>query len=167
MKYWTFQTISRANMLRSGKEVFPQWNPQRYRVVGSSMEAYQYLLEQFNRKNGANARGLIFGYVQPSEAAVYEAIVKAGAPSGSYFSAVTHRLLELDVPDETAIITVDFYRFSDLLYAYGEDDELLPLEFAKRDLLKPNGKTWELPVTHIEGIRPEWIVAGHDPKNIF
>ena len=167
MKYWTFQTTSRADALRSDVGVFPQWNATGYRIVGSSMEAYQYLLEQFNRKNGTNANGLIFGYVQPSKDAVYEAIVKAGAPSGSYFPAATHKLLELDVPDETAIITVDFYRFSDLLYACGESDELLTPEVAKRDLLKPNGAIWELPVTHIEGICPEWLVADHIPKEFF
>ena len=165
MKFWTFQTASRVDALRAGKPVFPRWDTRGYRAVGSSMEAYQYLLGQFNRKNGMDAKGLVFGYAQPSENAVSGAILKEGTPSGSYFSATTHRLLELEVPVGAAAIVVDFYRFSDLLYACGEEDDL-PLDVAERDLLLPNGKTWKLPVTHIEGIRLEWILAEHIPREI-
>lgn len=117
MKYWTFQNASRPDVLNGERAVYPRWDDACYQTVGSSMEAYQYLLEMFNRKNHTNAGGLIFGYMQPTEDAVYEAILKAGAPSGSYFSAEKHRLLELNVPNEIAAITVDFYRFRDFLAA--------------------------------------------------
>lgn len=59
LKYWIFQNSSKWDALRAGGAIYPQWDD-GYRTVDSSMEAYRYLLEMFNRKKPHKRKGTDF-----------------------------------------------------------------------------------------------------------
>lgn len=152
----------------AGVPILPVW-ARGLPITGASYDAYQYLLQQFNEKHDRHDSGLVFGYTSfPEVSALYERIDEVGAPSGAMFPPETHLLLELEIPDDTPMLTVDFYRFSDLLFCYADGgDEELTLDVAKSDLLLANGSDgFELPVAHIPYVLPEWVIAQHEPKNI-
>ena len=172
MKYWTFQRKgegSPVQQLADNIPVIPDWLTKDGPIAGCSVDAYRYLLQQFREKCCPHATGLIFGYAgYQTVDELYQSIDSIGEPGGSVFPPETHALLELEVSDGIPMMTVDFYRFSDLLFAFSEGDEAgLPLSVAKDDLFKPNGAdAMELPVTHIHEIRPEWVVNIHTPKSL-
>lgn len=155
-KFWTAQPAERTEALRAGEPIIPDWSilPQD----DPNAKAYRHLLMLFNQMHGTNAGGLLFGYAAESLESIRENIRKVGMPSGSYFPG--RRMLEVNVPANVPTIVVDFYRFSDLIFAMTDGDPFL--QVAKRDLLKPNGKAFELPVTHIPLLRPEWVVRATD-----
>lgn len=163
MKFWTFQ---RREFVDPFKPIVPDWSKEDP-ISGCSMEAYRYILQIFNSCTGRSDTGLIFGYSNFEYVdEIYECIEDVGEPSGSYFPKETHIILELEVPDDIPCLTIDFYRFSDLLFCfeYGGDDTCT-LDEAKRDLLEPNRLNhFELPVSHIPCIMPEWIVNRHEPR---
>ena len=166
MKFWTFQRKNIVDKLAAGLTIRPCWTDGAVTITGCSLDAYRYLLNRFNEDGNRKASGLIFGYADyESSEQLYKAIDNAGWPSGASFRGETHALIECNIPDQQPKITIDFYRFSDLLFAFAEGDlGDLTLEQAKRDLNKPNGKQMELPVTHIECLRPEWVKSIHKPK---
>ena len=142
----------------SGNKIIPDWS--KHSDLDYNYKAYQYILNDFNMTHGTNATGLIFGYNLETDEEMYLRILKCGIPSGSYFS--NRPLLIFDIPDYIPFIKTDFYRFSDLIYAFGNNDlELLP--FAKRDLYKPNGPEgttkYELPVTYIPLLDYQWLIS--------
>lgn len=156
MKFFTAQPASRVSAIRCGKDVVPDWS--KHPLTDPNAKAYRYLLDIFNENNATSAPGLIFGYAFNDLDVLRKAVLKAGMPSGAYFP--DREMLVVNVPEEIPTLSVDFYRFSDLIYGFG-DSMILPL--AIRDLLEPNGKTFELPVTHIPLIKAEWvteIIAG-------
>lgn len=163
MKFWTFQ---RREFVDPFNPIIPDWT-KGDPISGCSMKAYEYLLQIFNGSTDRSDKGLIFGYSDFENAdEIYECIKRIGDPSGSYFPKDTHVLLELEVPDDTPCLIIDFYRFSDLLFCfeYGGDDHIT-LDEAKRDLSEPNCLNhFELPVSHIPYVLPEWIVNRHDPR---
>lgn len=150
MRFYTAQPASRVSAIKCGKDVVPDWS--KHPLADPNAKAYRYLLDTFNAHNATSALGLIFGYAFENLDALREAVRKAGMPSGAYFPG--REMLVVNVPEEIPTLTVDFYRFSDLIFGFG-DSMILPL--AKRDLLKPNGKMFELPVTHIPLIKAEWV----------
>lgn len=167
MKYFTYQ--------RKDKQLDLEPDFTNGRTL-CNKEAYLYILDLFNKFNNTNYSGLVFGYVANSVSEVLNRIKRNGIPYGSWFPSKTHSLWEVEVPDEIPILQIDFYRFSDLIFCYEEnkDDTLdlfnlfnLTLEEAKRDLLKPNGKDWELPVVNIPYIKKEWVNVIHFPKDFY
>lgn len=155
MKFWTAQVERRTKKLLAGMPIEPNFCC--YHDKKPNTKAYRHLLAVFNSKNAVNAHGLIFGYESEDIESIRSAIRKVGEPFGAFFP--DRPMLEVDVPDYIPTLVVDFYRFSDLIYGFGDGEPFLTV--AKRDLLEPNGKEFELPVTHIQIIKPEWAVAVH------
>lgn len=158
MIFLTAQPIERYNKLMNGNKIIPDWS--KHSDLEYSYKTYQYILNDFNMMYNTNATGLIFGYNFETVEEMYLRILKYGIPSGSYFPS--RPLLIFDIPDNIPFIKTDFYRFSDLIYAFGENDlELLSL--AKRDLYSPNGPDgtteYELPVTYIPLLDYQWLIS--------
>ena len=169
MKFWTFQTKERCELLFKGIPIVPDWSkPQP--IKGCSMEAYRYILDRYNHKFNSHDTGLIFGYVADTWEEVVKKYKDAGSPSGAMFPEETHVLLELELPDYFPIMEIDFYRFSDLMFymEFGFDDEVVE---AKKWLFVPNSRyvkgnnVLQFPVSHIPCIKPDWVVNRKDERN--
>lgn len=158
MIFMTAQPTERYNQIMSGHNIIPDWS--KHSDLDYKYKAYQYLLNDFNKIHQTSATGLIFGYSFETVEEMYKRIIKCGLPSGSYFP--NRSLLIFDIPDYIPYLKTDFYRFSDLICAFGDNDlELLP--FAKRDLYIPNGPDgtteYELPVTYIPLLKYYWLIS--------
>lgn len=116
MRFYTAQPASRVSAIKCGKDVVPDWS--KHPLADPNAKAYRYLLDTFNAHNATSALGLIFGYAFENLNALREAVRKAGMPSGAYFPG--REMLVVNVPEEIPTLTVDFYRFSDLIFGFGD-----------------------------------------------
>lgn len=164
--FWTFQAKERISDLFYGVDLEADFDISIRRDPTKEF-AYRYLLDEYNRRYSAQVKGLIFGFLGsskvpdiPDASTLWSLLEEAGEPSGSIFSARTHSLLHVRVPDDTPFITCDFYRFSDLIFAGMGEDEYPELfkQYAVRDLFKPNGVRgeYELIVGHLPCIKASW-----------
>lgn len=173
-KFWTFQRKSVLKKLTEGAPIICDWSKKDVHITGSSLLAYQYVLDLYKEGCNVSTSGLIFGHVGipefgvpeiESEDRLYKMIQEVGEPSGSQFSSETHVLLEVTVPSGIPIMVIDFYRFCDLMFFFEDDDGSgITLEDVKEDLFLPNGDIYELPTGHIPYIMPEWDVRVHIPR---
>lgn len=164
--FWTFQRKELVSNLLRGQDIVPDL-ARSITEYPSREFAYSYLLTAYCNRFFAEVNGLVFGFIGSSRVPdvksatmFWRMIEEAGEPSGSTFSPETHNLLHVQVSEDIPILTCDFYRFSDLIYAGMQEDRYPEkfMQYAIRDLLKPNGPndSWELVVGHIPYIKASW-----------
>ncbi|MBR1455086.1 MAG: hypothetical protein IJ593_10670 [Lachnospiraceae bacterium] len=174
MRFWTFQRNELIQELLNNGKLEPDFSIDK-KITGLSILAYRKILETYNNINKTSYKGLIFGYdgtevnYRNNFKNVIETWKEVGEPGGAIFNDENHLLLELEIPsnENIAVLRVDFYRFSDLLYYYKYPNELeddgLTIENIENTLYLPNISTefnstkFEFPIGHIPFIKKEWI----------
>lgn len=180
LNLWTFQRIELVESLVSSGILIPDFLNNKI-IAGDSIDAYNYILSKYKRISNIECKGLIFGLVGNSKYHIvdsydtlYNMLDSVGRPGGSYFSPSTHKLIHLQLPDNTIIMPIDFYRFSDLLYfmsddgKYDSDNIDRDIQISKQYLFEPNlsDGSWELLVGHLPFIKRDWIKQIYTPKDL-
>lgn len=167
MRFWTYQNKQLTYQLLDGIPIIPNIERNTH-ITLAQRAAYRYLCDCYQKESGLQCTGLIFGYQGiRNQTELLNMLNRSGFPFGSNFPKETHHLLELEISEKVPTIVVDFYRFSDLIFCFENtsDDDCITLEEAKRDLFIPNSMNgnFELPVSHIPYILPEWVKTVHIP----
>jgi hypothetical protein len=179
--FWTFQRKDLVSKLSESGELIPDFSS----LIGTDsafrLPAYNHILKDYNTKNNSNHKGLIFGIVGSEDYGelntmndLYHLLEDVGYPGGTYYPPDSHMLLKIIVPSDINILKIDFYRFSDLIFTYDQNEEKERQEHVISNLYKPNGADsmfdtpgsngkWELLQGHIPYIKLDWIESVFTP----
>lgn len=162
---WTWQTNKRVARLNQDGIIHPKFEATVFSNDGQR-KAYEYILSRYNSRVSVKADGLIFCvegggmYETLSNLGMYRSFIKyAGDPSGMTFNPATHTLLHLLVPASQAFLSIEMYRYTDLIYSFMEPQELDPEE-VKTSLFLRDGKAggWNIKIVHLPKIERDWVV---------
>lgn len=172
-KFWTFQGLGVLLELRKHGKYLPCFTDifkHKYTDDECKITAYNYILQKYNELNKTNGQGLVFGITEFQENPItyYSDYVHAISEFGAHgISSCCDDIyvLELEIPDTINLTSVDFYRFSDLIYYTSEPEQREwdgihdDSELSKKYLFTANGpdENYELKQSHIHKITTDMI----------